>query len=70
MGEDGYLKIAEKLMTVATKMKDGINAIEVTSSLLISNYLFLLVIISLMFAGPASLWHTAHDYSSIHFLRC
>ena len=70
MGEDGYLKIAEKLMTVATKMKDGINAIEVLSSLLISNYLFLLVIISLMFAGSAGLWHTAHDYSSIHFLRC
>ena len=29
MGEDGYMEIAERLMAVATKMKDGINQIEV-----------------------------------------
>ena len=29
MGEDGYMDIAERLMQVATRMKDGINAIEV-----------------------------------------
>ena len=29
MGEDGYMEIAERLMGVATKMKNGINQIEV-----------------------------------------
>lgn len=29
MGEDGYMEIAERLMEVATRMKDGINSIEV-----------------------------------------
>lgn len=29
MGQDGYLEIAKRLMTVASRMKDGINAIEV-----------------------------------------
>jgi sphinganine-1-phosphate aldolase len=29
MGEDGYMDIARRLMLVAERMKDGINAIEV-----------------------------------------
>ena len=29
MGEDGYMDIARRLMQVAARMKDGINAIEV-----------------------------------------
>lgn len=33
MGEDGYLKIAERLMAVTTRLKDGISSIEVLFSL-------------------------------------
>lgn len=38
LGEDGYVDIARKLMEVAERMKNGINAIEVSQHQCISKF--------------------------------
>ena len=71
MGEDGYMDIARRLMIVAERMKNGINAIEVNASYnfwLIHMQYIIITWLRCMFvviAGAVCVWYSSHDNTLI-----
>lgn len=69
MGQDGYMDIARRLMIVAERMKNGINAIEVYIFWHTCSMADEPCILSITTSGAVCVWDSPHDNSLIQLFR-